>query len=372
MNQVSSQPPLPEIFQRGEIALSRGNLAGAEAAFRQVLAIDPHSAGAHANLGVIHMRRREWKQALAELRTAERMAPKVAGIRLNIGLVYYRQENFPAAIPPLESVLRDQPDSNQARHLLGLCYFFTEKYADAVSALEPMWPEASTDLSYLYVLAIAAGKAGRSALENKAMERLLAVGRDSAELHLFAGKAYLARAEDDKAIAELERAAEANSRLPFVHYNLGIAYRRRQDFARAKAEFLKDAEIEPDVAYNYDQLGVVCYFLEQDEEAERYYREALRREPRLTSSYFGLAKIYKEKGKLSQALAALESAGRLDSASAGIHYLTGQVLSEMHRREEAKSEFDIALRLRKEKRDTVEREFSGEQPADPQLTAEPR
>ena len=69
------------------------------------------------------------------------------------------------------------------------------------------------------------------------------------------GKAHINREEYDDAIKELELAAKANPKLPFVHFNLGIAYYKKQELARAKEEFLKDAAIEPDVAYNYDQTG---------------------------------------------------------------------------------------------------------------------
>ena len=71
----------------------------------------------------------------------------------------------------------------------------------------------------------------------------------------------MAHAEDDQALAEFEQAARIDPKQPFVHYFLGTVYRRRNDLEPAKQEFLKDAAIEPDVAYNYDQLGAVCYTL---------------------------------------------------------------------------------------------------------------
>jgi tetratricopeptide (TPR) repeat protein len=363
--------PVREAFERGERALGGGDLTGAETAFRQALALDPGLVGAHANLGVVYMRRKEWTKALSELETARRGAPQVAGIRLNEGLVYYRQENFTAATPLFESVLGDAPDTKQARHLLGLCYFFAERYADATATLAPLWPDESANLAYLYVTIIAAGKAGRHDLEEKAARRMLEVGEDSAELHLFIGKAYLARYDDDDAIAELEQAARRNPKLPFVHYSLGIAYRRRQQFEHAKTEFLADAAVEPEVPHNYDQLGVVCYYLEQDREAERYFREALRRDPRMTSSHFGLAKIYKQQAKLPEALAELEAAERLDPESASIRYLKAQVLQQMGRKQEAKSELEAAARLRKRTADRVEGRMSGQSPAEIGLSPAP-
>jgi len=62
-----------KLFQQGEKALQEGDLAGAESAFRQVLAIDPRTGGAYANLGVVKMRRKEWDQAISLLRKAEEL-----------------------------------------------------------------------------------------------------------------------------------------------------------------------------------------------------------------------------------------------------------------------------------------------------------
>src|ERR1700758_5081676 len=75
---TGAQTPGPQqLFQKGEAALKGGDLDGAERAFRGVLAIDPESAGAYANLGVIEMRRKRWPQALEMLRKAEHLAPQV-------------------------------------------------------------------------------------------------------------------------------------------------------------------------------------------------------------------------------------------------------------------------------------------------------
>jgi Flp pilus assembly protein TadD len=167
------------LFAQGEKALANGQLDESEAAFHRVLAINPHVAGAYANLGVIYMRRKQWPHALEMLGKAEHLAPQIAGIRLNIGLVHYRQNDFRNAIPLFESVVRDAPDSSQARHLLGLCYFFSERYGDAVTTLEPLWTQASGQLNYLYVLGIAASKAGRADLEQRALGHLVEIGQDS-------------------------------------------------------------------------------------------------------------------------------------------------------------------------------------------------
>jgi len=200
--------------------LQRGDLETAESDFRKVLAANPQVAGAWANLGVIAMRRKQWSNALELLRKAEKLAPSVAGVRVNIGLVYFRQEEFHSAIAPFESVVRDAPAAVQPRYLLGLCYFFSERYADAAATLEPLWDSESNNLSYLYVIGIAAGRAKRADLESKALIRLVEVGGDTPEFHLLMGKADLNRHEPEKALAELQQAEKADSSIPLFDFNL--------------------------------------------------------------------------------------------------------------------------------------------------------
>src|ERR1700730_17210246 len=191
-------------IEAGEAAMKQGQLPEAEKSFLKVTAIMPQDLRAHVNLGVIYMRQKKWKRALEELRTAEKIAPQIPGIRFDIALVYYRQRDCHRAIAPFESVLRDQPDWTQAKHLLGICYMSEERFADAAAVLEPLWTSLNSDESYLYVLVVAAGNAGRHDLEERALDRLLEVGQKSAALDLMVGKAYLNRGQDERALTELE------------------------------------------------------------------------------------------------------------------------------------------------------------------------
>lgn len=339
-----------QLFKHGEQALHDGRLDEAENDFRGVLAVDPQAGGAYANLGVVHMRRKQWAQALIDLKKAEQMMPQVAGIRLDIGLAYYRQNEFLKAIPPFESVVHDQPDAEQPRYLLGLCYFFAERWADAATTLEPLWTEESSKLPYLYVISNAAHRAGRKDLDERASTQLVKLGDGSPEYHLFAGKYHLNLEQYDQALGDFQAAEKEDPRLPFVHFNLGLAYRKKQDYDHAKEEFLKDAAVEPDLSLNYDQLGDVYWLLQDDANAEKSYREALKRDPRLVNSHLGLAKIYQRQKKFAQALAEADAAEKIDPARTDVHYVRGRVLLQMGHKEEARKELDAAVNIDNEHR----------------------
>jgi tetratricopeptide (TPR) repeat protein len=356
-----------QLFRAGQDALNQGRLDEAERTFRKVLALNPQAGGAYANLGVVYMRRKQWTKALEMLQRAEHLLPREAGIRLNIGLAYYRQNEFLKAIPPFESVVRDQPEALQPRHLLGLCYFFTERWADAANTLEPIWAQESGQLSYLYVLSIAAHRAGKKELDELATAQLIRAGDGSPEFHLFMGKAHLNLEQYDMALADFQAAAAANPTLTFVHFNLGLTYLKKQDYEHARDEFLQDAAVEPDLALNYDELGDVYSLLQQDGDAEKSYREALRRDPRLVNSYLGLAKIYQREEKYPRALSAIDAAGKLDPGRTDIHYVRGQVLIHLGRKEEGKHELETSVRIDNERRAAREKQVESGTVPSPEL-----
>ncbi len=297
--------------------------------------------------------------------------PQVPGIRLNIGLAYYRQSEFLLATPPFESVVRDQPDAMQPRYLLGLCYFFAERWADSATTLEPLWGQASSQLPYLYVLSIAAHRAKMKDLDDRATAQLIKLGDGTPEYHLFVGKYHLNLEQNDLALAEFQAAAEGNPKLPFVHFNLGLTYLKKGDYAQARDEFLKDAAVEPDLALNYDELGDTYSLMQQDANAEKSYREALRRDPRLVNSHIGLVKIYQRQEKYPQALTEIDAAAKLDPSRTDIHYMRGQVLVHMGRKEEGKKELEAAVRIDNERRAERQKQVESGTVPSPELMQDP-
>ena len=54
---------------------------------------------------------------------------------------------------------------------------------------------------------------------------------------MFVGKYYLNLEQYDSALAEFRAAAETAPQLPFVHFNLGHTYLKKQDYQQACDEF---------------------------------------------------------------------------------------------------------------------------------------
>ena len=117
-----------------------------------VLALDPDWAPASANLGVVYMRQKHWKNPRSQCckKPSNSLLERFLGIKLNIGTRQLPAESISRSYSgAFESVVSSSPSWIQARYLLGLCYFFTDRWTDAAATLEPLWPQESQQLSLL-------------------------------------------------------------------------------------------------------------------------------------------------------------------------------------------------------------------------------
>jgi tetratricopeptide (TPR) repeat protein len=109
----------------------------------------------------------------------------------------------------------------------------------------------------------------------------------------------------------------------------------------------------------------------RDEEAEKSFREALKRNPRSDGAYLGLAKLYQKQQKLELALKMVDASLRLSPDIHGGHFLKGRILTELGRKKEASEEF-AAAKKEMNTRLGKERESLGEENTpNPELMKEP-
>lgn len=358
------------IFREGKSALAAGDLQHARDCFQKVLALDPKSSAAHTNIGVTYMREKRWTQAMQELYTADRLTPGQPGIQLNLGLTYYRQNQFESAINPLSEAVANSTDATQPRLLLGYSYFFINRFQEAIQILSPLWTSQQDNLNFLYVLSIAASKAGDRDLQEKAFAKLLETGRDKPEFHLYLGKAWLAQHDTGKALTEFQTAASQHPGLPMIHYFIGRTYLEQRLYAEAELELRASCKTEPDFAYAYEDLGILFLRLNRPLDAEHYFHEAVTRNTSLVNSYQELAKLYLDQQRLPTALSMSDRALQLAPTSASVHFTRGQILKASGQTAAAKREFETTASLHKAIHDRSTAEPSADQFADAQAAAQ--
>lgn len=86
----------------------------------------------------------------------------------------------------------------------------------------------------------------------------------------------------------------------------------------------------------------------------------------------GLAKACQREQKYSEALRAIDAADKLDPRRTDIHYVRGQILLRMGRKEEGKKELEASVRIDNERRSEREKQVENGIVPSPELLQDER
>src|SRR5579859_3410414 len=106
-----SDQNLRAAFARAQQALAAKDYADAERGFKDFLKLDPNSAAAYTNLGVVYLRTAKPDEAIKVFEIARKLDPGMVGVDLNLGLAYYRKQDFSRALPYFQHVVAAEPAS---------------------------------------------------------------------------------------------------------------------------------------------------------------------------------------------------------------------------------------------------------------------
>ena len=150
---------------------------------------------------------------------------------------------------------------------------------------------------------------------------------------------------------------------------MALLYSKQGDYRARKAEFEKDIALEPDVVFNYDELGNVCFLAGDDAAAEKNYRKALSLDPRMHQLSSGAREDLRAPSRIPEG-PCRTGPGRANSIpqSSRIHYLRGQTLVHMGRKAEGKKELETSVRMSGAQRDQRQKELEGDPVPSPELT----
>jgi tetratricopeptide (TPR) repeat protein len=371
LNAVQQRPPssvgtppsgVREKFAQAQQALVARDYAAAERAFCEVIKLDPLSAAAYSDLGVVYLRTNRTTSAIQSFEAAQKLAPNEIGIDLNLGLAYYRQRDFEHAIPHFSRVLAADPGNNQARYLAGLCYFATRDYEHTVEMLAPLPDKEKRSIDFLFMQGISYGKLNQKAESQKAFDELVRVGGESPQMHLLLGKLYLDFFYNEQAALELNKAIARKPNLPFAHYNLGVVYQRLGQLDKAVEEYKKEIAISPREPWSYENLAKITLDRGSPDEAIPLFRRALSLYSELSNSWAGLGRAYSQKKQFGEAITCYHRALTLDPDNAKFHYQLGQAYLKSGEETAAQKEFAETRRLQKSSVERQAERLSGKLP----------
>ncbi len=252
----------------------RGDLASADAIYRNILSLDLHSAAAWYGLGTVSAQRNMMDEAVRCFRQAELIAPDSPEIHHNFGKALLQLRDYPNAVMQLKKAVRLRPELSDAWNDLGNGLRASKRLDEAVFAYQRAVELVPQSGMARFNMAIALIDAGLI----------------------------------DRAIALLKQSVELQPDLAEAYHNLGGLFTRRGRFEEAIEAYQAALRIRPDYLEAVNNLGNVYQFIERYEPAVAAYRESLRLDPGSADTLFNLGNALTKLGKLDEALATYERA----------------------------------------------------------------
>ncbi len=240
----------------------------------------------------------------------------------------------------------------------------------------------------LLILATQSGANGDVVKQKEHLDKLIGEFPNDERAQFAIGGYYFGRQDYDKAIEHYKKATEINSTFPPVYNILGYAYRQNGDFANAEQSFKKYIELIPKEPNPYDSYGELLLKMGKFDDSIAQYQKALSIDENFIPSYVGIAvnNLYKDKhddamaefqkitdkarsdgdratalfgmavvdldrGEMDKALANIDKQFQLaekskdSSTMSGVLQTKGSILVDMGKYDEAKAQFDRALKI---------------------------
>jgi tetratricopeptide (TPR) repeat protein len=288
-----------------------GELARAEAAYRQLLAAEPANAELWFLLGTVCQPLGKATEAIGAYQRAVSLKPGLAQAQNSLGIALAQQGRSREAEECFAAAVRAQPDFAHAHNNLG-------------NALKEQ---------------------GRLDEALGSYQHAVKLKDDFAEAYNNLGNLQRELGQLDEAVANCRTALRLKPDMADAHNNLGAAYSAQRNWAEAAACYRRALALRPDHAEALGNLATALRELGEIDEAIVHFRQALRLRPDFAEAHGALAMALSQQGDLNAALASCREALRLRPELASAHLSMGFILSELGRRDEALACCNRALEL---------------------------
>ena len=214
---------------------------------------------------------------------------------------------------------------------------------DFIRALHRQFPK-DPDVLYIVVHAY-------SDLSTRTAQDLGQTAPQSFAAHKLNAEALEMQGKWEPAQLEYEWMIKNQPSAPGIHFLLGRLLLSRPDAPadateRAKQEFLKEIQIDPNNAGAIYILGELDRRDQNWDQAIARYTQALKADPNLAEAYLGLGYCLVNLKKYEEAISPLRTAERLMPQNPEVHHSLGTALQRTGHQEEAQKEFAIHESLR--------------------------
>ncbi|MGE0820715.1 MAG: tetratricopeptide repeat protein [Candidatus Binatia bacterium] len=289
---------------------------------QRAVAFDDSLPMAHALLGLIYARQKQYEQALAESERAIALDPNNAESYARQAETLYTLGRSEEALRAAEHAMRLNPRANVTQLIsLGSAYYFLGRYTEAISTLKS----------------------------------LLARNPNHVDAYILLSASYLQQwvfqqEEDEqaltRALAAAQRVLVLSTAHPVGHRLVGYVYLCQKQHEQALAEMEQALTLDPENALSYASRAEVLGSMGKTGEALPTVEEALRRKPfGVDDHLMSVGSVYLLAGKPTEAVAPLKQFLSRYPHIPGARLALASAYSQLDRIAEARAEVAEVLRI---------------------------
>lgn len=255
-------------YKNIETLIQAGKLSEAEMQLERRLSHSPQDATAHMLLGIVYDEKKETTKARKELEKSVLLQPRDPAFRINLGKYYAEEGNLAQAEKEFQYALKLDPGNGLAHGSLGLVLMRMGRLKPAQAEFEAALATNHGDLATLLNLFKVQLARKNFVPARQTANEIRRYAPSSAELYDDLGAMQATAGDYTGAVSNFGRANEIQPGSYKTQFNLGLAYFRANDPARA-ATVLQAIASKHDTSELENLLGEVY-------EANREYLKAVR------------------------------------------------------------------------------------------------
>ncbi len=190
---------------------------GAEAEFKQALALKPGYARAHETYGLFLAIRRRFAEATAEMQQARQLDPLSAGVNNGLGRILHFERKYDEALLQFQKTLELEPGYAEAYFSIGMTQLAQRRYDDAVATLQTAIKKSGRRPVIIAMLGLTLGQAGRKDEARQIYAEMVEMAKTTPVSPYYLAIIVFGLGETDRAFELLQQAyAERDGILIYV------------------------------------------------------------------------------------------------------------------------------------------------------------
>jgi len=173
---------------------------------------------------------------------------------------------------------------------------------------------------------------------------LVQFSKETEWLFLFRGRSYANLGEDQKALADFQRALQAAPDLAMAYFNLGVIYFSHQLYTEAFANFSQAVQYDPENWRACNYLGLLYNIRGEFGTAVAVFSQALELKPD-DVIYCNRGVAYANLGQYPEAVSDFSQALKINAKSYDAHFLLGETFALSKQPQKALAAYRSFLRL---------------------------